>query len=54
MFYYNRPKKKMADEIRAKWRPKRLKLEEKMCTGYIMAVRKVSTGRGIYTTIIFT
>ena len=33
---------------------KKAKIGGKMCTGYIMAVRKVSTGRGIYATIIFT
>ena len=44
----------MAAEIRAKWQLKWLKLQEKMCTGYIMAVGKVSPGRGIQATIIFT
>ena len=44
----------MAAEILTKRRPKWLKLEEKMCTGYIMAVGKVSPGRGIWATIIFT
>ena len=44
----------MDADILTKWRPKWLKLEEKMCTGYIMAVGKVAPGRGIYATIIFT
>ena len=38
----------MAAEIGTKWRPKWLKLEKKMTTGYIMAVGKVAPAH-IYT-----
>ena len=47
IFFIIADKKKMVAEILTKWRPKWPKLEGKMCTGYIMAVGKVSPGRGI-------
>ena len=47
-------KNKMAAKIRTKWRPKRLQLWAKCVLTIMMAGGKLSPGRGIKATIIFT